>query len=134
MKTTIINTDHISLKDFRTRDSDAVIMDSLGREDVYRLFAIDQTTRGFEINFKLFEARDRFPPSVRGYFIAELRSFDDAVKFVSDIYARRFEGGQIGFGPARLDPNSPSAIKLRIQVAHHVFDNMDYSTDQTLNA
>ena len=133
MKTTIINTDHISLKDFRTRDSDAVIMDSLGREDVYRLFAIDQTTRGFEINFKLFEARHRFPPSVRGYFIAELRNFDDAVKFVSDIYKQRFDCG-IWFRPTRLDPNSPSAIKLRIQVAHHVFDNMDYETDQTLNA
>ena len=131
MKTTITNTNTTSLKAFKTRDSDAVIMASLGHEDVYRLFTISETSRGFEINFKLFDARYE---SDRGYFIAELRSFDDAVKFVSDIYARRFEGGQIGCGPARLDPNSPSAIKLRIQVDHQVFDNMDYSTDQTLNA
>ena len=105
-------------------------MASLGHEDVYRLFTISETSRGFEINFKLFD--DRYE-SVRGYFIAELRNFDDAVKFVSDIYKQRFDCG-IWFRPTRLDPNSPSAIKLRIQVAHHVFDNMDYETDQTLNA
>ena len=79
MKTTITNTNTTSLKAFKTRDSDAVIMASLGHEDVYRLFTISETSRGFEINFKLFDARYE---SVRGYFIAELRSFDDAVKFV----------------------------------------------------
>tara|TARA_R100001163_G_scaffold64553_1_gene59082 strand:- start:323 stop:727 length:405 start_codon:yes stop_codon:yes gene_type:complete len=134
MKTTIINTDHISLKDFRTRDSDAVIMDSLGREGVYRLFTIDETTRGFEINFKLFHRWGWTGlPKVRAHFIAELHNFDDTVKFVSDIYGQRFDCG-IGFGPTRLDPNSPSSTKLRIQVAHHFFDTMDYETDQTLNA
>ena len=127
------NTNTISLKDFKTQDSNADIMDSFPRGGIYRLFTIDQTGRGFEITHKLFELGRVGLPKVRTTFLAELRSFDDAVKFVSDIYGQRFDCG-IGFGAARLDPNSPSAIKLRITVDHQVYDNMDHSTDQTLNA
>ena len=127
------NENTISLKDFKTKDSNADIMDSLEGLDFYCLFTIDQTGRGFEITHKLFERGAIGLPKVRTYFLAELRSFDDAVKFVSDIYGQRFDCG-IGFGPARLKPNSPSAIKLRIKVDYEVYDNMDHSTDQTLNA
>lgn len=123
----------ISLKDFKTQDSNADIMDSFPIEGIYRLFTIDQTGRGFEITHKLFERGRIGLPKVRTTFLAELRSFDDAVKFVSDIYGQRFDCG-IGFGAAQLDANSPSAIKLRITVDNEVYDHMDVCTRITLNA